>query len=314
MTIKSRFYSVPPAYNIHVIYYLVFYYIVLIAVGIIYQEMKKHTNSNGWTTILLIVFTILIGFTIIISFSSTILNDLNDIDNKIVIRCLTIISLVLLALNVGSVVYLINKPQNNKPQNYNLMLIILYSLLVSFFMVLLLIGFILQKIKTGFTLLFFISMFYILYILVLYLIFALKKYSTFNLNPMNVVTLLEISDKQTTQINNLLTTIPYFVGFFNIVSIIFIMLRPQYEYEDFSYVIINSYNFIIFWYIFLIILFIIVDIIILITGNMQVLWWVSGILSFFYLLKLCFIVKDMIFNDNDNELNYKYKYANIEID
>ena len=84
------------------------------------------------------------------------------------------------------------------------------------------------------------------------------------------------------------------------------------EYADLSYIIINSYNYIIYWYILLSVLFIIADTIDAVTNDKSITLWFLTILlltvifTFFVIQNLTFEHPSEMF---EKALNYNFKYA-----
>ena len=181
---NSRYFTTPPAYNFHFIYYLIFYYFIFSIIAFIYKEIKKNVNPSSWSNIPLTIYVIIIGFYIIISFSYNILKDVKrfkwvNITNLIINFINFILILVFLGLNSKS--YNNKNKQKNKDDFKRDINGLAWSIL-GFFCASLLITIgcifyiIVTKQNTGFTLLFFTSFFNIFFLFFLYIIYDFKYF------------------------------------------------------------------------------------------------------------------------------------------
>ena len=116
-TFNSRYFTTPPAYNLHFIYYLIFYYFIFSIIAFIYKEIKKIVNPTSWSTIPLVIYTIILGFYIIISFSYNILKDIKDVEEGInwFNLGINVINYILILVFLG----LNSKSYNNKNKQKN---------------------------------------------------------------------------------------------------------------------------------------------------------------------------------------------------
>ena len=289
-TFNSRYFTTPPAYNLHFIYYLIFYYFIFSIIAFIYKEIKKIVNPTSWSTIPLIIYTIIIGFYIIISFSYNILKDIKDVEEWI-----NWFNLGINGINYILIFVFMVLKRHINGLAWGILGLFCVSLLITIGCIIYIIA---TRINKGFTLLFFTSFFNILFLFLISIIYAFKYL---------------FYKKNFSKYHDLVKAMKYL--FFvllgsHLFSLVCAFLNN--EYADLSYIIINSYNYIIYWYILLSVLFIIADTIDAVTNDKSITLWILTclllivIFTFFVIQNLTFEHPSEMF---EKALNYNFKYA-----
>jgi len=307
-TFNSRYFTTPPAYNTHFIYYLIFYYFIFSIIAYVYEEIKKNVNPGSWSNIPLTLYLIIIGFYIIISFSYNILKDvLIGIQYFNLSIYLIIFILIITFLGLNSKSYTKKNKKTNKDDFKRDINRLAWSILGLFCASLLItIGYIFyiiaKKKNSGCTLLFFTSFFNMFILFFIYIIYSFKN----SFYP-DIFSIYE-------EIIKAMKYVFYLLLGTHLCSLICAFLNN--EYADLSYIIINSYNYIIYWYILLSVLFIIADTIDAVTNDKSITLWILTCLLLCIIL-IFFISQSSNIEDPNRlfelALNYRFMYANESI-